>query len=102
MHSENLIKFKRHYVTNGNAKARIWYSVGHRIDGRKCVNLYSKSYSDKLALIFSSTKNDTDLMTDYFETDKVTIFENDPNYLPALKMANFISEQRTLKQEQRK
>lgn len=76
-----MIKFNRHHVTNGTVKARIWYSLDNRVDGRKCVTMYAKDYGGDLGKIFGDEyKNDTDTMTDYFDTGKVSLFENHPLY----------------------
>jgi hypothetical protein len=80
-----MIKFQKHYVTNGKIKARVWYSLDNRIDGRKCVTLYAKDYDRKLGEIFSGGEyeNNTDTMTDYFEKGKVVLFESSPYYAAA-------------------
>ncbi len=90
-----MIRFMKHYVTDGATKARISYSAGKIMakqeDGsrvlRDCVSLYAKDYTDALANVFhdhGGYKNDTDIMTDYFETGRVTIFPEDPLYEAAL------------------
>ncbi len=81
------IRFMKHYVTDGTLKARIHYSASAIISGQKCVTLYAKSHDDgpKLAAIFPGTyKNDTDMMTDYFETGLARILEGDALYPAAL------------------
>lgn len=73
-----MVKFNKHNVTNTRtkAKARIFYSLDNRTDGRKCVSLYAKDY-----------RNDTDTMTDYFDQGRVVLFENHPLYTEARKAA---------------
>ena len=81
-----MIKFNRYFVTNGAVKARVFYSLDNRIDGRKCVTLYAKDYASGRTLgeIFPDNyKNETDLMTDYFERGRVVLFEDSPLYVDA-------------------
>lgn len=79
-----MTKFNKHHVTNGTVKARVWYSLDNRVDGRRCVTLYAKDYTDTLRTIFSDNyKNDTDLQTDYFDKGRVVLFEDHPLYAAA-------------------
>lgn len=83
-----MIKFNKYHVTNGEIKARVFYCVGNRIDGRACVTLYARDYDRKLGKIFNSEyKNDTDSMTDYFDKGNVVLFSDHPLYKIALKRA---------------
>lgn len=88
----NTIRFLKHKVVNDTTKqsARVFYSLDNRTDGRKCVTLYAKSYSDKLTSVFDSDEviNETDTMTDYFCKDRVVLFEGNPLYKDAQKRAN--------------
>ena len=79
-----MIKFMKHYVTNGNVKARVFYSSSPRIDGRKSVTLYAKDFNRNLGQIFAEYQNDTDSCSDYFETGRVEFFEDHPFYGQAL------------------
>lgn len=82
------IKFRKHYVTNGETKARIRYSIGNRIDGRKCVTLYAKDWSRELKEVFPfSYKNESDSQADYYEQGRVVLFECHPFYDTALQVA---------------
>jgi hypothetical protein len=82
------IRFLKHYVTNGVVKARVWYSLDNRIDGRKCVTLYAKDYSRELGPVFADEYiNETDTMTDYFERGRVVLFEGHPHYAAARERA---------------
>lgn len=77
------IKFQHHYVTNGTLKCKVYYSLDNRADQRKCVTIYSDSYGRDLQRILSEfipVENDSDLMTDYFDKDRCTIFEGHPFY----------------------
>lgn len=83
-----MIKFNQHNVTNGTDKARVWYSIDGRVDGQKAVTIYSKDYSSALGRIFADQyKNETDIMTDYFEKGRAVIFSHDPLYTAALAAA---------------
>ncbi len=75
------IKFNKYHVTDGTTKARVSYSLDNRIDGRKVVTMYAKDYDHSLGAIFTAeAENETDSMTDYFETDTVRLFEDHPLY----------------------
>jgi hypothetical protein len=78
------VKFQKYYVANGTLKAKVFYSLDNRTDGRKCVTLYAKDYSHALGKVFSDEyRNETDTMTDYFDQGKVVLFENHPLYAAA-------------------
>jgi hypothetical protein len=84
------VKFNRHNVRNteNGAKARVWYSLDNRTDGRKCVTLYAKDYGHDLNRVFGGSmggeyKNDTDVMTDYFDKGRFVFFEGDALYAVA-------------------
>lgn len=90
-----MIKFQRHYVTNGTDKARVWYSLDNRVDGRKCVTLYAKDYSGTLGKIFADEyKNETDLCTDYFEKGRAVLFADHELYAAARERAEAIEGER--------
>lgn len=85
------IRFNRYHVTNGQTKARVWYSVDNRIDGKRCVTIYAKDHSDNLDKIFgSAVQNNTDIMTDYFEKSRVVLFVDHPLFPAARKRAEEI------------
>ena len=80
-----MIRFNRYYVTNGTTKARVHYALDNRTDGRRCVTLYAKDYSDALDVVLGDALyvNDTDFQTDYFDKGRAVIFEGHQLYLPA-------------------
>ncbi len=83
-----MIKFQKFYVQRGELKAKVFYSLDNRVDGRKCVTLYAKGYDRALAEIFAEApgaeyKNDSDIMADYFDQGRVVLFEASPNYAAA-------------------
>lgn len=66
---------------NGDKKLiRCHYSLDNRHDGRECVTIYARSYSDSLPGDLFSVENSTDSMTDYFETDRTDVFPGHPLY----------------------
>jgi hypothetical protein len=78
------VKFMKYYVTDGKIKAKVFYSLDNRTDGRKCVTLYARDYDGALGKILPECyKNDTDLMTDYFDEGRAVIFESNPLYKAA-------------------
>jgi len=86
------IKFNKFNVTNTvtGKKARVFYSASVYTDGQVGVTIYHKDYTDALADVFIDSdlyKNDTDSMTDYFETGKVRINEDHALYPAALARA---------------
>ncbi len=82
------IKFNKYHVTNGETKARVFYTLDNRGDGRKVVTLYAKDYDRALGKIFATEYvNDTDSMTDYFDQGRVRLFEDHPLYAAARQRA---------------
>ena len=91
-----MIKFMKYCVKNteNGASARVRYSYAESINkpygginNTPSVALYAKDYNDDLAKVFGDrTQNDSDSMTDYFETSRVRIFQGDPLYADALAM----------------
>jgi hypothetical protein len=79
-----MIRFLKHYVTDGQTKARVHYSAFRMITtGQECVTLYAKSYDDGrlLGKLFDSEyENNTDTMTDYFEKGRVRLLAGTPLY----------------------
>jgi hypothetical protein len=84
---KNKITFNKHNVTNGTKKARVFYSINGRIDGRNCVTIYAKDLTANLKAIFADAVNSTEVNTDYFETSKINLFETSPFYAAALERA---------------
>lgn len=86
-----MIKFNKHNVTNGTAKARVTYSAFAMVTtGQECVTLYAKGFLDGRTLgdIFCTEyENNTDSMTDYFEAGRVRILKGHPLYAAALERA---------------
>ena len=80
------MKFNKHHVTDGETKARCFYSLDNRVDGRKCVTIYAKDFRGGLGRMFDDEyRNETDSQTDYFDKGKVVLFEDHPQYEVARK-----------------
>ncbi len=78
------VKFLKHCVKSGTIKARVFYSLDNRTDGRSVVTIYAKDYDRNLGRIIpEGYKNDSDSMYDYFETGTVRLFEGHPLYSEA-------------------
>lgn len=80
------IKFNMHNVVCESEKTRVHYSLDNHVSGKPCVTIYAKDYSGSLNM-FSNMENNSELMTDYFEKDRVRLFENDAYYTEARKAA---------------
>ena len=80
-----MVKFNKYHVAANGIKARVYYSLDNRADGRKCVTLYAKDYCESLAKVMGDDvyKNETDIMTDYFEKGRATLFDTHPLYAAA-------------------
>lgn len=79
-----MLKFNKFQVTDGATKARVFYSLDNRTDGRKCVTIYARDYGHALGAMFADGyKNDTDISTDYFDKGRVALFEGDAHYAAA-------------------
>jgi hypothetical protein len=87
----NMVKFQKHYVTNGTVKARVHYSAFRMTTtGQDCVTLYAKDHaagSNLAAILGDVYENNTDTMTDYFETGRCRILAGHPLYAAALARA---------------
>lgn len=88
-----MIKFMAHYVTDGTVKAKVHYNAGQRLNGTNYVTIYAKDYGRDLGKIFEAEyKNDTDIMTDYFERGHVTLEETHPLYADCVARAKINAE----------
>jgi hypothetical protein len=102
---EKKIRFMRHYVTDGETKAKVHYSAGKVYTDPQhdktalAVTLYEQGYNRNLFKIFGSEgyKNETDSQSDYFDEGNVKFFEDHPLYQEALNRANAIEVERNAK-----
>ncbi len=75
------IRFQVYFVTNGQTKVRVRYTVDNRADRRPCVVIWAQDYSDSLQQLFPGHyQNNTEIQTDYFEHGRVTLFADHPLY----------------------
>lgn len=79
------INFSKHRVSSKNNKARVQYSRNIWAKSPPdmpiaTITLYAKDYGAQLSPIFGKTRNDTNLTTDYIETDRVTFYEGSAMY----------------------
>ena len=82
-----MVKFNLYNVTDDQGhKARVFYSTCTPPKGKPYVTLYAKNYGESLAFL-PRCENDSDVMTDYFEKDRVRIYEGDELYAAALAAA---------------
>ena len=79
------IKFNLHNITNKETglKTRVWYDLDNNINHSKCVCIHAKYYDSVLTNIFADAKNDSEYITDYVMTDKVTFTPDSPFYAAA-------------------
>lgn len=80
-----MIKFNLYNITDTETKekAKVFYSVDSHTPGNPSVAIYAKGYGNKLGKFLAGVRNDTDIMTDYFDKDSVTLFEGDKHYAAA-------------------
>ena len=75
-----MIKFQKHYVTDGTTKVKVRYWINERSE-KPSVEIYAKEYGYELDSLFGDLSfNNTDTMTDYFEKSHVKIHEGHPLY----------------------
>lgn len=84
-----MVVFNKYNVKNAaGLKARVFYSLDNRVDGRKCVTLYAKEYGHTLGKIIPDAyENKTDISTDTFDQGSVRLFEDHPLYAAARERA---------------
>ena len=56
------------------------YVVSKLIDGRNAVTIYAQSLINKLPKELGRVQNDTDGMSDYYETDKCRFYEGSAEF----------------------
>lgn len=67
-------------LNGSNKLVKCFYSLDNRHDGRECVTIYARDYSDDLPGDLFPVENGTDTYTDYFETDRADLFPGHPLY----------------------
>ena len=79
----NSIKFYWNGIkVNGGKLIRTWYNIDN-INDPKSVSISARDYESLPADVFS-VHNDSDIYTDYFDSDSTTIDAGHPLYIPAL------------------
>jgi len=80
-----MIKFNKHNIvdTATGIKARVNYSLGIDVSGRKRVWIYEKNCEQNLLKIFSNSVNNSNMEIDYIEKSKVSFFEEHEYYSAA-------------------
>lgn len=65
---------------NGGELIGCSYSLNNHRDFDKCVTIYAKNYGSQLPSDLLPVSNETDIYTDYFDTDNATITPDHPLY----------------------
>jgi hypothetical protein len=73
------IRFMANWIDNGDQKARVFYTLN---DEDKSVTIYASGYLDYLKKVLPAeiVTNDSDISSDYCETDRARIFKESPLY----------------------
>lgn len=79
------VRFDKHSVSTASNKAKVFYSRNVWAKSAPdmpvaTISIYAREYGAQLSPIFGKTRNDSDPMTDYIETDKVTFYEGSAMY----------------------
>ena len=75
---------------NGGKLQRAWYSVGNNRDRSNTITIYKGDYERFSSEVHESFKveNNTEIMTDYFEKDRIRVLEDHELYLEVVEAAN--------------
>ena len=81
------IKFLKKGIRIEGQYFPVWYSMGNLGPNypQETISIYSKNYGHFPADAFDKVENDTEIMTDYFEKDRVRLLPGDRCYAAALK-----------------
>jgi len=73
------IRFMANWIDNGDQKVKVFYSLN---DEDKSVTIYASGYLDYLKRVLPAeiVTNDSDISSDYCETDRARIFKESPLY----------------------
>lgn len=80
------VRFLQYSVTNGVDKVKVRYLASYDNNEIIYITIYADSYAGDLTKIFPNVINNTDIMTDYFERDRVVI-KKDSEHWKACKAA---------------
>jgi hypothetical protein len=106
-----MIRFMQFFVQNTEtgAKAKVWYSIDNqkydptekKLIDLPSVTIYADTYGRQLYPVFKGEKctveNKTEIMTDYFEKDRITLYEDSPLYKAARERAEINKAKRDAK-----
>ena len=98
-----MIKFQDHYVQNmaNGEKVKVYYSLDNHTSGKPCISISAKGYDGDLSM-FAIVENNSDMMSDYCEKDRVRLFEEDTHYTQARKAAEKKIEKQKIKRYKRR
>lgn len=79
------IKFRKFFCERGGLKRKVWYHRWINRDGTETLMVSDKGYGYDLFQIFEGVpgikaRNDTDMMSDYFDKTGITILPECPYY----------------------
>lgn len=77
----NKISFQKRGIKKGEDYCSCWYHLNQ--DGS--IRIYARHYNQHIPREIGNVKNESDSMTDYFETDSCTLYPNDKYYKEALR-----------------
>jgi len=77
-----MLQFQAHGIKTSKGVEKCTYMLSSLISGGKCITIYSSKtscsrFSPEVHQAFD-IKNDTDMMTDYFESDLFRVFPSHP------------------------
>ena len=94
-----MIKFNLHNVTDGVNKAKVWYSYNPQ---KECIIVHAKSYSEDLSAVFpKGVQNNSNMMVDYFEKDRIIFYKNDEFFGKAMEAMHKLEASRKARREKR-
>jgi len=68
----NGVKILKKGVKDATGKySPCWYSLGMMVDGQEAITIYARCILSPLPKALGNVRNDTDMQTDYFESDRV-------------------------------
>ena len=76
---DKTIRFMANWIAKGDEKARVFYTLN---DEDKSITIYASGYFDYLKKVLPAemVSNDSDICSDYCETDRARIFKESPLY----------------------
>jgi hypothetical protein len=87
------IKFKQNYIQQEDRKYKVWYSLDEN-----GITICGRNYERFRGLEGLEVKNDSDIMTDYFDNSRIRIRKDDKYFNEALKAYEAKEEMKTQKE----